>query len=89
MQFISQLNTKDDVTSPFLVKYIAAAEGKDGKSYLNVILADNSGELEARKWQGAELVSQKIKAGDIAIVTGKVNQFQGRLQLIVQDLASK
>ncbi len=87
MQFISQLNTKDDVTSPFLVKYIAAAEGKDGKTYLNIILSDNSGELEARKWQGAELVLQKIKAGDIAIVSGKMNQFQGRLQLIVQDLS--
>ena len=47
-QFISQLNAKDDVLSPFLVKYIATAEGKDGKTYLNVILADNSGELEAQ-----------------------------------------
>lgn len=86
-QFISQLNAKDDVTSPFLVKYIAGAEGKDGKSYLNIILSDNSGEIEARKWQGAELALQKIKAGDIAIVSGKMNQFQGRLQLIVQDLS--
>lgn len=86
-QFISQLNAKDDVTSPFLVKYIASSEGKDGKSYLNIILSDNSGEIEARKWQGAELTLQKIKAGDIAIVSGKMNQFQGRLQLIVQELS--
>jgi 3'-5' exoribonuclease len=86
-QFISQLNSKDDVTSPFLVKYMAAAEGKDGKTYLNIILSDNSGEIEARKWQGAELILQKIKAGDIAIVSGKMNQFQGRLQLIVQDIS--
>lgn len=86
-QFIADLNTKDDVTSPFLVKYIALAEGKDGKSYLNLILSDSSGEIEARKWQGAELAISKIKAGDIAIVSGKMNQFQGRLQLIVQDLS--
>lgn len=86
-QFISQLNAKDDVLSPFLVKYIATAEGKDGKSYLNVILADNSGEMEARKWQGAELAMQRIKAGDIVIVNGKINQFQGRIQLIVQEMS--
>ena len=86
-QFIAKLNAKDDVTSPFLVKYIASAEGKDGKTYLNIILADNSGEIEARKWQGAELVLQKIKAGDVAIVSGKMNQFQGRLQLIIQDMS--
>lgn len=86
-QFISGLNAKDDVLSPFLVKYIASAEGKDGKSYLNVILADNSGEIEARKWQGAELALQKINAGDIVMVNGKINQFQGRIQLIIQEMA--
>jgi 3'-5' exoribonuclease len=86
-QFISHLNAKDDITSPFLVKYLAIAEGKDGKSYLNLILADSSGEIEARKWQGAELVVQKLKAGDVAIVSGKMNQFQGRLQLIVSELS--
>lgn len=86
-QFISDLNAKDDVLSPFLVKYIATAEGKDGKSYLNVILADNSGEIEARKWQGAELAMQRIKAGDVVIVNGKVNQFQGRIQLIIQEMS--
>lgn len=86
-QFVSELNAKDDVLSPFLVKYIAIAEGKDGKSYLNVILADNSGEIEARKWQGAELAMGKIAAGDIVIVNGKVNQFQGRIQLIIQEMS--
>ncbi len=86
-QFISQLNAKDDVLSPFLVKYIATAEGKDGKTYLNVILADNSGEIEARKWQGAELAMQRINAGDIVIVSGKINQFQGRIQLIIQEMS--
>ena len=86
-QFISGLNAKDDVLSPFLVKYIATAEGKDGKTYLNVILADNSGEIEARKWQGAELSMQRIKAGDVVIVNGKVNQFQNRIQLIIQEMS--
>lgn len=86
-QFISGLNAKDDVLSPFLVKYITTAEGKDGKTYLNVVLADNSGELEARKWQGAELAMQRITAGDIVVVSGKVNQFQNRIQLIIQDIS--
>ena len=86
-QFISMLNAKDEVLSPFLVKYIATAEGKDGKSYLNVILADNSGEVEARKWQGADLAMQRISAGDIVIVNGKINLFQGRIQLIIQEMS--
>lgn len=73
--------------SPFLVKHIATAEGKDGKSYLNVILADKSGELEARKWHGAELIIGQIRSGDVVIVGGKMNQFQGRLQMIIADMS--
>ena len=86
-QFIENLSPKDDILSPFLVKFIATAVGKDGKAYLNVILADRSGEIEARKWQGAELALSKIKAGDIVSVSGKINLYQGRAQLIIQDMA--
>lgn len=86
-QFVSELSAKDDVLSPFLVKYIGAAMGKDGKSYLNVILADSTGEIEARKWQGAELALSRINIGDIVIVNGKVNQFQNRIQLIIQEMS--
>lgn len=86
-QFVSMLNAKDDVLSPFLVKYIAVATGKDGKNYLNIILADNSGEIESRKWQDAEATYQKVKVGDYVIVNGKVNAYQGRLQLIVNEIS--
>ena len=81
------LSAKDDVQTQFLVKYIAVATGKDGKNYLNLILADNSGEIESRKWQDAEATVNKIKSGDYVIVAGKVNAFQGRLQLIVSEIS--
>lgn len=87
-QFISKLNPKDEVNSPFLLKSLSMAEGKDGKSYLNIVLGDNSGEIEAKKWHGADLTLQKIKCGDIVMVQGKVNQFQNRLQLIIQEIGA-
>ncbi len=85
-QFIQDLKAKEDVQSVFLIKYMAIMEGKDGKSYLNVILLDNSGELEARKWHGAEKIVQSLQVGDYANIKGKVNQFQGRLQLIIEEM---
>jgi 3'-5' exoribonuclease len=86
-QYVQKLSAKDDVLSPFLVKYIALAEGKDGKSYLNVILADQTGEIEARKWHGADVIVGQIRSGDIVIVNGKINQFQNRLQLIITEMS--
>lgn len=85
-QFVNDLQNKDDVASPFLVKYMAVMEGKDGKSYLNVILADATGEIEARKWQGAEKIASQMKAGDYVYIQGKINAFQSRLQLIIQEM---
>jgi 3'-5' exoribonuclease len=86
-KFVQDLKAKEDVLSPFLVKYIAVAEGKDGKSYLNLILADQSGEIEARKWHGADLVIGQIRSGDVVIINAKVNQYQNRLQLIVTEIS--
>lgn len=86
-QFVNQLSNKDDVSSTFLVKHISVQEGKDGKSYLNAILSDKSGELESRKWQGAESVFQAVKPGDYVSVSGKINLFQNRLQLIINEIS--
>ncbi len=85
-QFIKDLQPKMDVDSIFLVKYIARMEGKDGKSYLNIILCDNSGDIEARKWAGAEKLIQTVEKGCYVRVAGKVNLYQGRLQLVLSDI---
>ncbi|HAZ11862.1 MAG: hypothetical protein A2X86_07575 [Bdellovibrionales bacterium GWA2_49_15] len=86
-QFVSDLNVKDDVDSFFLVKHIAVMEAKDGKNYLNVVLADATGDLESRKWHNAQEVADAVIRGDYVRATGKINHFQGRLQLIIQTIS--
>ena len=85
-QFIANLQEKDLVETVFLVKHIAAMAARDGSTYLNIVLSDSTGDMDGRKWQGAELAVEQVKKGDFVLVRGKVNQFQNRLQLIVQDL---
>lgn len=87
-QFIKDLSAKMDVDSIFLVKYIARMEGKDGKSYLNIILCDQTGDIEARKWQGADQLIGSIDKGQYVRVQGKVNLYQGRLQLVLSQIIS-
>ncbi|MBI2522117.1 MAG: HD domain-containing protein [Bdellovibrio sp.] len=86
-QFVTDLNVKDDVDSFFLVKHIAVMEAKDGKNYLNVVLADSTGDLESRKWHNAQEVADVVTRGDYVRATGKINHFQGRLQLIIQTIS--
>ncbi len=85
-QYVDQLQVKETVESIFLVKFLSVMESRDGKNYLNIILADKTGKIEARKWHGAHEVQQVISAGDYARVIGKVNNFQGRSQLIIKEI---
>lgn len=85
-QYVDQLKVKEAVESIFLVKFLSVMESRDGKNYLNIILSDKTGKIEARKWHGAHEVHQLISAGDYARVIGKVNNFQGRSQLIIKEI---
>lgn len=84
--YIKDFKAKEEVNGRFYVKYIAVMEGKDGRSYLNLVLADKTGELESRKWTEAHEVANRIDKGDIVSVSGKINLFQNRLQLIIKNI---
>jgi 3'-5' exoribonuclease len=84
--YVKDLKAKDDISSLFLVKYAAVNESRDGKKYLNVILADSSGDLEAKKWNEADLYIKQLERGNLVYVEGKVNHYQGRNQLILSEV---
>ena len=54
-----------------MVKYIAEGHGRDGKGYLNVILCDKTGQVEARMWSNYQSALKSVKPGDIVLVNGK------------------
>lgn len=85
-QFITDLSPKGEVDSIFIVKYIAKMEARDGRSYLNVILSDSTGDVEARKWRGAEEIVELVSKGDYVAIKGKVNLYQGRHQVIISQI---
>ena len=83
---ISDLVPKEAVESTFLVKYIAVMESKDQKKYLNIILADGTGDIEARVWSNAESIAKDIERGSFVKVAGKANLYQGRKQFVIQKI---
>ncbi len=84
---VEKLIPKQEAESVFLVKYIAVAEAKDGKKYLNIIFTDKTGDLEGRSWNDAEEIAAMVSKGDFTKVKGKVNIFQGKKQFIVQSIS--
>lgn len=85
-EFVREFNAKDHVKSIFVIKHITMMRAKDGRNYLNIVLGDKTGEMEARKWQDVERVFKEIARNDYVYIDGKVNQFQNRLQIIISEI---
>jgi 3'-5' exoribonuclease len=83
---VRDLAPKEECNSSFYVKFIAVQEAKDGKKYINIVLADGTGDIEARIWTNAEEVSRTITKGDYVAVQGKVNLYQGRKQFVIGQI---
>lgn len=85
-QYIKNFSPKDDVDCFFLVKYINLVEGRDGRTYLNIILADATGEIEARMWGNPDKVYKHVSKGDVVRAEGKINLYQNRKQFVISRL---
>jgi len=60
---------------------------RNERPYMALVLADNTGEVEAMLWDRAAEQAQAFEEGDAITVAGKVNRFQGRLQLHLRSIA--
>jgi 3'-5' exoribonuclease len=85
-QWARELKEKEPVTAPFLVKYSAVAVDKNGKSYMNLVFMDKTGELEARIWDDIARYSGQVVRDAFVWVEGKCQAYQGRRQIVVNRL---
>lgn len=87
--YLNQIKEGERVEGVFLVKYKALQVGKTGKSYVNIVLMDRSGECEARVWDDAEAVAARFEKDDFVEVRGRAQAYNGRIQLNVADVARR
>lgn len=85
-QFIKDLRDKDSVSSPFLVKYSALSVGKTGRPFLNLILQDKTGEIEAKVWDDVNKYAGHAIRDAFLKIEGRCQLFQGRRQIVVKTL---
>jgi 3'-5' exoribonuclease len=85
-QFAKSLKDKENVSAPFLIKFSAVQVGKNGKPYMNLVLMDKSGEIEARLWEDAQKHAGQAVRDAFVQIEGRCQLFQGRRQLVVNKL---
>ncbi|MGQ9733110.1 MAG: 3'-5' exoribonuclease YhaM family protein [Candidatus Zipacnadales bacterium] len=85
-QLVADLVANTRIDSPFAVRAcsLASFRNKPGH-YLNLILADRSGQIAGRAWDNAEALAEVCQPGTVVKVQGRVETYQGKLQIIVES----
>lgn len=83
---VRDITDKTKVRGIYLVTRKILASDKNGKSYLNLLLADRSGQIDARVFDNAEALAAGFEEQDHVRVSGTAKSFQGRLQLHLQKV---
>lgn len=84
---VIDLNEGDLVEEVFQVKDKRTYTSRNGNPYLSLRLADKTGEIEGRLWEGIEDWMKGLKRGDFLRVKGRVVEYMGQRQINVKEIA--
>jgi len=85
-RFVDQLSDGENVDEVYLVVDQPLRANRNGNLYIQLDPGDRSGTINARMWNAGEPLFKSFEPGDFLQVKGKVQLFQGSLQLIANTL---
>jgi 3'-5' exoribonuclease len=85
-RYVGQMTDGDSIDEVYLVTDKQRRANRNGNLYLQLELRDRSGGIIAFLWNVGEPQLRAVENGDFVQVKGKVQKFQGALQLILSGL---
>lgn len=84
MNYINTLEEGNNISTIYMVKQVNPATTKAGKDYLNVVLQDKTGMLNAKVWEPNDPGIDDFDSLDYVEVTGEITSFNGALQMNIR-----
>lgn len=85
-RYVEQLRDGDNLEDVYLVADKQLRVNRNGNSYLSIELRDRTGGINSRLWNAGDLTAREFNIGDFLFATGKVQLFQGSLQVILNAI---
>jgi 3'-5' exoribonuclease len=85
-RFVQQLTDGETLEEIYLVTEKQLRANRNGNLYLQLELRDRTGAISARLWNAGEHLFRSFEESDFLRIKGKVQLFQGALQLILSHL---
>jgi 3'-5' exoribonuclease len=84
--YVNELKPNQLVESSFLVQSKEIRQKKGGELYLSLMLADRSGELDAKMWDNVNDVLNEFERDDFVKVKGIVQVFHNKPQMTIHKM---
>jgi 3'-5' exoribonuclease len=84
--FVSELEPNRVITTSFLVHSKEIRQKKSGELYLSLLLADRTGELDAKMWDNVNEFLEAFDRDDFVKVKGLIQIFHNRPQLTIHKV---
>jgi 3'-5' exoribonuclease len=85
-RFVQQLTDGETIEEVYLVTDKQLRANRNGNLYLQCELRDRTGSISARLWNAGEHLFRSFESGDFVGIRGKVQLFQGALQVILGNI---
>lgn len=88
-QMVADLQPNQTVSSWFAVsqRSLVPFKNRNG-SYLDLLLSDRTGSVIGRAWDNAEQLAEVCRPSGVVKVEGRVDEYRGKLQIIIEDVAA-
>ena len=86
--FVATLSPGEAVDDEFVLAEKTVLQKRDGHQYLNVVLADRSGQIKGVVWDNVRSIAAVAEAGDFVRITGSVSEYRGTPQLVIKTMTA-
>ena len=87
-KYISDIKPGERVEDVFILSAKSLAQKRDGNPYLNVSLADKSGQIRGVVWDNVDQVSSAANVGDFVQINATAGEYRGLVQLVIRAMAA-
>ncbi len=87
-KFVSDIVAGEGVDDLFVLVDKSMAHKRDGNPFLNLTLADKSGQIKGVVWDNVAHIAAAAQTGDFVRVGAQAGDYRGVLQLVVKTMAA-
>ncbi len=84
---LAELQTGQSLDKILFIETIIKKTASNGSTYLDMMLKDSSAVVSAKMWKADGINLSIVKAGVIANIKGKTEEYNGKIQIIVETIA--